>query len=91
MVTKVYGKLIAKYTRTEGDTAVLNRTLLIFKRPSGLYAQLWKSGTMRWREWDANMIQSASFYNKDNDATEYRVLEYFGGQGIWGDRIDMTK
>lgn len=69
-------KLIAKFKKTwNGDV------LMVYENKQGL------RGTVI--DKDGKVTMSALFYHKDNDATVYRVREYFGFMGNIGiDRIE---
>ena len=49
--------------------------LVIWKTPKGnLVGEVFNNGVEKHGKWD----ERATFYVRDNDATEYRVKEYFG-------------
>lgn len=69
-------KLIAKFKKNwNGDV------LMVYENKQGL------RGTVL--DKDGKVTMSTMFYHKDNDATVYRVREYFGFKGSTGiDRIE---
>jgi len=82
---KIYGKKIAAFGKCTGNKGgLVDRTLEIYETKRGLKGVLWDSGFMHWKSGDAEPISVAHFYYKDNDATIYRVREYFNftGEGI---------
>jgi hypothetical protein len=60
---------IAMYKHDNGSLLVIWRT-----RNENLIGELYRGGEYHRGKWDSR----ATFYVRDNDATEYRVTEYFG-------------
>ena len=75
---RIYGKLVATYRKSSNGGAVMNRTLEVYETKRGLKGVLWASPYKGWKQ-PQNLISIAHFYNRDGDATLYRVREYFGG------------
>jgi hypothetical protein len=75
----MYGKLIAKFGKTTGPngTGLVNRVLEIYEIKTGLKGVLWDSSFIGWKSKPNEPISVAKFRYKDNDATIYRVKEYF--------------
>ncbi len=78
MSMRIYGKLVATFHKSSNGGALLNRTLEVYETKSGLKGILWATPYKRWKQ-PQNIISIAHFRTKDNDATLYRVKEYFGG------------
>lgn len=62
-------KIISKRIHTDG------RLLVVYETPNLNYVgEVYNKGKRVAGKWDSR----ATFYHKDKDASEYRVMEYFG-------------
>jgi len=68
-------KIVAKFGNA--DKGMHTKTLVVYQMKSGLKGVVYKSTQRGWLQ-PSNVLMSAKFYEKDGDATLYRVCEYFG-------------